>query len=286
MKHKFEKMEKRDTKYNIFRLYIKFFILNIISLFSPKSSLLQDKKAEIKYELNTIPVIKVFKKSKKKNYKDLFYYLSPMPSISFLDKYYKYTYLNFRKAYISSKITAREINQLDYILNSKKNFDFKNKEVLNFGIGEGGFSFLASVLGARVTEIDYKGSDKNYYDGNISSFEDLSNVQDKKFDLIYASHSLEHITDISFILKILKKISHDNTFYYFEVPNGKLELEYLSFPHTYFFFKKFFEKIFFQKKNRDDHFLNIVYRKRDSKIDDKESDDLVIWTNHSLNTDF
>jgi len=218
-----------------------------------------------------------------------------MPSKSFLDKYYRDIFLDYRKAYsssscccniaMSSKITGREMNQLDYILNSKKDFDFKNKKVLNFGGGEGGFSFLSSALGARVTEIEYKGSDKNYYDGSISHFEDLSNVQDKKFDLIYASHSLEHITDISSILKMLKKISHDNTFYYFEVPNGKLDLEDSNYLHTYFFLKEFFEKIFL-KKNRNDHFLNIVYKKRDSKIYDKEPDDLVIWTNHSLNTDF
>ena len=142
------------------------------------------------------------------------------------------------------------------------------------------------MLGARVTEIDHRGSDKNFYAGNITHLQDLSNIQDKKFDLIYASHSLEHITDISFVIKMFKKISHDNTFYYFEVPNGKLELERISFPHTYFFLKEFFEKIFSQEKNRDDHFLNIVYRGEDSKIDDKESNHLVIWTNHSLNTGF
>ena len=56
--------------------------------------------------------------------------------------------------------------------------------------------------------------------------------------------------------------------------------------HTYFYFKEFFEKIFFQKENRSDHFLNIVYKERDGKIVDKESDDLVTFTNHSLNTDF
>ena len=59
-------MEKTDTKYNIFRLYIKLFVLNIISLFFPQSSMLRDRKALIKHELNTIPVIKVFKKLKKK----------------------------------------------------------------------------------------------------------------------------------------------------------------------------------------------------------------------------
>ena len=129
-------------------------------------------------------------------------------------------------------------------------------------------------------------SKKVWLEHNITRFKDLSDVQDKKFDLIYASHTLEHVTDISFVLQMLKKISHDDTFYYFEVPNGKLDLEKNNLFHTHFFFKEFFEKIFFQRKSRSDHFLNIVYRKRGRKIVDKESDDLLAWTNHSLNTDF
>ena len=88
------------------------------------------------------------------------------------------------------------------------------------------------------------------------------------------------------VLQMLKKVSHDNTFYYFEVPNGKLDLEKNNVFHTHFYFKEFFEKIFFQRKNRSDHFLNIEYRESGSKIVDKESDNLVTLTNHSLNTDF
>ena len=85
---------------------------------------------------------------------------------------------------------------------------------------------------------------------------------------------------------MFKKVSHDNTFYYFEVPNGNLDLKNDNVFHTHFFFKEFFEKIFFQSENRSDHFLNIVYKERNGKFVNKESDDLVTLTNHSLNTNF
>tara|TARA_B100001079_G_C16301881_1_gene465851 strand:- start:151 stop:984 length:834 start_codon:yes stop_codon:yes gene_type:complete len=272
--------------YNIFRLNIKLFILSAVSLIFPQSRSLQVGKSTIKTLLMHAFMSKKYTKSKKINYKDLFYYRSPMPSQSFFEKQYKEEYSYYKIRGSPQIVKGREINQLDCILNSKKNFDFKTKEILNFGAGGGGFSILTSLLGAHVTEIDVTNFGTKCFDRNITRFNDLSDVQDKKFDLIYASHILEHVTDISSVLQMLKKISHDNTFYYFEVPNGKLDLEKDNVFHTYYFFKEFFEKIFFQRKNRSDHFLNIVYRERDSKIVDKESDDLVTWTNHSLNTDF
>ena len=272
--------------YNIFRLNIKLFILSAASLIFPQSRSLQVAKAKIKNLLMHVFMSKKYIKSKKINYKNLFYHRSPMPSQSFFEKHYEEAYSYLKIMDLPQNVKGREINQLDYILNSKKNFDFKTKEILNFGAGNGGFSILTSLLGAHVTEIDVTNHRTKCFDRNITRFNDLSDVQDKKFDLIYASHTLEHVTDISSVLQMLKKISHDNTFYYFEVPNGKLDLEKDNVFHTYYFFKEFFEKIFFQRKNRSDHFLNIVYRESDSKIVDKESDDLVTLTNHSLNTDF
>jgi len=272
--------------YNIFRLNIKLFILGAASLIFPQSRSIQRGKAAIKFLLMHVTMSKKYEKSKKINYKNLFYHRSPMPSQSFLEKYYKEGNSYFKIRDVPQNVSSREINQLDHILNSKKNFDFKNKEILNFGAGHGGFSILTSFLGAHVTEIDVTNYGAKVFDRNITSFYDLSEVQDKKFDLIYASHTLEHVTDISSVLQMLKKVSHDNTFYYFEVPNGKLDLEKDNVFHTHFYFKEFFEKIFFQIKNRSDHFLNIEYRESGSKIVDKESDNLVTLTNHSLNTDF
>lgn len=272
--------------YNILRLNIKLFILNLISLILSKSRMINVATAEIKNLLMHVSMQKKYKKTKKTNYKNLFYYRSPMPSQSFFEKYYKKAYLYAKIRGVNQIVSTREINQLDFILNSKKNFNFKNKKILNFGAGHGGFSILASFLGANITEIDTTNYELKYFNKNIIRFSDFSNVQDKEFDLIYASHTLEHVTDISFVLKMFKKLSHNNTFYFFEVPNGKLDLNSGNVFHNYFFFKKFFEKIFFQSQNRSDHFVNILHKKRDGKFVEEDADDLVVFTNHTLNSDF
>ena len=272
--------------YNIFRLNIKLLIISAVSLVLPHSRMIQVSKAGIKNLLMHASMQKKYKKSKKVNYKNLYYHRSPMPSQSFFEKYYKEAYSYYKIRDVPQNVSAREINQLDHILNSEKNFNFKNKKILNFGAGHGGFSILTSFLGAHVTEIDTTEYGDKCFNRNIIRFSDFSNVQDKKFDLIYASHTLEHVTDIPFVLKMFKKVSHDNTFYYFEVPNGKVDMKNNNVFHTHFFFKEFFEKIFFQNENRSDHFLNIIYKERNGIFVDKESDDLVTWTNHSLNKDF
>ena len=272
--------------YNIFRLNIKLLIISAVSLVLPHSRMIQVSKAGIKNLLMHASMQKKYKKSKKVNYKNLYYHRSPMPSQSFFEKYYKEAYSYYKIRDVPQNVSAREINQLDHILNSEKNFNFKNKKILNFGAGHGGFSILTSFLGPHVTEIDTTEYGDKCFNRNIIRFSDFSNVQDKKFDLIYASHTLEHVTDIPFVLKMFKKVSHDNTFYYFEVPNGKVDMKNNNVFHTHFFFKEFFEKIFFQNENRSDHFLNIIYKERNGIFVDKESDDLVTWTNHSLNKDF
>lgn len=279
---------RKDLMKNIYR----FFYLNIIllvfrtiSLIFTKKKIIQVAIAEAKHSLMLLSMRKQYKKSKKINYKNLYYHRSPMPDKHFFDKYYKEALSNFKIRGIPQNIQSREINQLDYILNSKKNFNFKNKKILNFGAGHGGFSILTSFLGAYIVEIDFVDHGTRRLNHNIERFSDFSNTQDK-FDLIYASHTLEHLTDILSVLKIFKKLSHDNTSYLFEVPNGKLDLKNDNVFHTYFFYKEFFEKIFFQNKKQNHHFFNIAYTQSDGYIAEKESTNLVIWTNHSLNTDF
>lgn len=272
--------------YKFFRLNIILLILRAVSLLFPKTRIIQVAIAEVKHVLMQVSMKKQYKKSEKINYKNLYYHRSPMPNKYFFDKYYKEALTNFKIRGVPQNIQSREINQLDYILNSKKNFNFENKKILNFGAGHGGFSILTSFLGAHITEIDSTDHGTRRLNHNINRFSDFSNIQDKKFDLIYASHTLEHVTDISSVLQMFKKASHDNTFYLFEVPNGKLDLKNDNVFHTYFFCKEFFEKIFFQNKKRNDHFLNIAYTQDDGDFVEKETTNLVIWTNHSLNTDF
>ncbi len=137
--------------YNTFRLNTKLLILNITSLILPKSRMIQVAKAGIKNLLMHASMQKEYKKTKKVNYKNLYYHRSPMPNKSFFDKYYKRAYSYFKLRDVPQNISTREIIQLEYILKSQKNINFKNMKILNFGAGHGGFSILTSFLGAHVT---------------------------------------------------------------------------------------------------------------------------------------
>ena len=71
----------------------------------------------------------------------------------------------------------------------------------------------------------------------------LDNLNNK-FDLIYGSHSLEHVQDLFFVLKKFDKISHPDTIFFFEVPNHFYDNKKIHPPHTYYFTRKFFFNAF------------------------------------------
>ena len=59
-----------------------------------------------------------------------------------------------------------------------------------------------------------------------------------KFDLIYSSHSIEHVSDINKTLKSIKDSLKDNGYVFLETPNISSEevfLHLIHTPHTYMF---------------------------------------------------
>ena len=66
---------------------------------------------------------------------------------------------------------------------------------------------------------------------------------DKKFDIIIATHCLEHLTNLK-IFNFFKKISHNKTFLFIEVPNNIFNKTFFDrpydSPHLLFFSKKTF----------------------------------------------
>ena len=83
------------------------------------------------------------------------------------------------------------------------------------------------------------------------------------------------------LLKQFKECSHENTFYFFEVPNGFNQERVLP-PHTYYYTKSFFEKIFSNKKEKK----YISYINKYGKIFNTEVDDsdsvIITITNNQL----
>ena len=78
--------------------------------------------------------------------------------------------------------------------------------------------------------------------------DDFNNVEDNSIDLIYASHSLEHVSDIDTVINQFKKVASPNCKVFFEVPNADYlecgsQNNRVDEPHTYYFSYKYFEKI-------------------------------------------
>lgn len=229
----------------------------IINYLVKNQTKLRDKLALLLFKLNLIPkefegrVKSIYLKQKynkkffKKNlvYNNLgFYHLEPMPSSDFLTKYYSETYWQSRtdKNY---PIRLRDLEHYKILKKKFPNFNNHSKKILNFGAGHGGISFFLHAANHDICNLD-PGGIKEHFSERWKTYNDLSEL-DIEFDLIYGSHSIEHVQDIKKTLKQFKRLSHKNTIFFFEVPNcpknKKISIEP---PHTYYFNEDFFKNSF------------------------------------------
>lgn len=175
-------------------------------------------------------------------HEDGYWLVTPMPTKEELDQYYATTYWQSR----GGKRCLVSQRDLNHFLEIKKLYPEKTfSRVLNLGAGHGGISILFYMTGAKVTNIEPSGLDLGL------DWECLSNFEEAKgsYDLIYGSHSLEHLIDIKAFFDHAEKIMSPSGIFYFEVPNchqdnsksypgGKLQI-----PHTYYFTRDFFQKL-------------------------------------------
>lgn len=180
---------------------------------------------------------RIFYKSKLEYNKTGFYYLNPMPSSDFLNEYYEKTYWQTRTD-INFPVRLRDIEHYNKIINNYKSFNLSSKKILNFGSGHGGVSYLFHAANHQIYNYDFGSTKKNLFKDRWNNIQTLENI-DFKFDLIYGSHSLEHVQDIKQALENFKKFSKTETIYFFEVPNGYNQ-KVIQPPHTYYFTRQFF----------------------------------------------
>lgn len=106
----------------------------------------------------------------------------------------------------------RRIKQLEKYL--------KNKKVLDFGAGSGGFVTLAKKYAKLSIGYEIDESLQDYYSKNgIDVRKDLKNI-DEKFDIITLFHVLEHLNEPENHLKTLINMLKDNGKLVIEVPNS------------------------------------------------------------------
>jgi len=191
---------------------------------------------------------RVFKNRHLKDSKKGYLYVDPMPSEDELTTYYTNVYWGSRTG---KNHGARLRDLVHYNLLTNYIPDFfksKNKLVINFGAGHGGISHLFWINGFKVVNIEPSGLPKSY----CSRWKSLSNfdeIEDGTVDLIYGSHSLEHVQNIDKFKKEMRRILSPNAFLFWEVPNAKNPLDgamnnRIDIPHTYYFSTEFFDSWF------------------------------------------
>ncbi len=208
-----------------------------------------------------------------KKSKNNYYYLDPMPSSEELREYYENVYWDWviQDGEIN-EICPRDLDHYKLLKKEVPELFVSGKKILNFGAGLGGISHLFWKDGFSVTNIEPSGINVSYNERWITLNEINEIKQDSEFDLIYGSHSLEHITNIdSFYLKI-KTLLKPKGLLFWEVPNCSNPLNggsngRIYAPHTYYFTKDFFNSInnFKLIKNEVCFDANFKGTKEDSK---------------------
>ena len=98
--------------------------------------------------------------------------------------------------------------------------EIKDKKVLDFGCGNGGFLTRAKKVAQKAVGIELQKSLENFHQQNcLEIFDDVDKVEEK-FDFITLFHVLEHLKDpIELLKKIGTKLTDDGQII-IEVPNA------------------------------------------------------------------
>ena len=192
---------------------------------------------------------KVFSNRTLKYSDDGYFFIDPMPSIDELNNYYSSFYWEPTKK--AKKIYGA--NTRDFLhYNLLKEYALqelvKGKVFLNFGAGHGGISHLCWLDGMQVINVEPSLLPK-FYEDRWDTYADISEVPDCSIDLIYGSHSLEHVQDIEKSKREFKRVLKPNGLLFWEVPNAENEHAgsqhgRIDIPHTYYFKTDFFNKWF------------------------------------------
>ena len=120
----------------------------------------------------------------------------------------------------------------------------------SFGAGHGGLSHLMWSNNMNVINIEPSGL-PNFYNNRWKTLHNIDQVETNSIDILYGSHSLEHVQNIENFKKEVKRILKSDGYLFWEVPNaehteGDKEYPDIVIPHTYYFKKSFF-KLWFSK---------------------------------------
>lgn len=197
------------------------------------------------YKANRIAK-RIFSKSSLVQSENGYFFLDPMPTEKDLEKYYTHVYWNSREPK-DKGANLRDFAHFLILKNYVPRF-FNDKTLLNFGSGHGGLSHLAWNNGLNVINVDPSPL-PDYYNKRWTTYSSINEVPDNSIDILYGSHSLEHVQDLSKFLAEAKRVLKVENLVFFEVPNANCESNgamrgKIDIPHTYYFTTQFFENCF------------------------------------------
>jgi len=200
-----------------------------------------------------------------------FWQIDPLPAKDELTRYYSEIYWFNNSSYREILVTKRDLNHYLFLKNQLgKNFS-QIKNFLNFGAGHGGISYLLSIGGTNVINIEpsdiYSPNVNNFHTfANLNALDQAKIVNNKKFNFVYSSHVLEHLNNpLDFFVEIFGIMNNDGLLF-IEVPNcrrivednytnggcnGKKDGSHLIY-FTKDFFERFTDKVFFIGGTYDD----------------------------------
>lgn len=190
----------------------------------------------------------IFRRAKLRQVKDLYWTITPMPTLNELTKFYKNVYWQKFRSNSIPIVKERDIYHFN-LINSKVKIESLGK-IINFGSGPGGgISHLFFAHGKTVIDVEPGPYKKFYNDKRYNHYKKLSEIpKNIKIDLLYGSHSLEHVAELSEIEEFIRNQLSLGGYVFWEVPNG---LHYNSGPvqnkiippHTYYFTRKYFDHV-------------------------------------------
>lgn len=133
--------------------------------------------------------------------------------------------------YEDSNMHQKNFNIHEYLIESSsddiRRFNYleekmKNKTVLDFGCGAGGFLSRASTVAKECEGIELDAFVRTFVkESGIACYKSLQEIAGKKYDIITMFHVLEHIADPKSLLLEIKKYLKPNGILIIEVPNSE-----------------------------------------------------------------
>lgn len=174
---------------------------------------------------------------------DGYWRLHPMPDSAQLEEYYSTSYWSsFRGTATPPLLSMRDIEHYEVL--TCGNWMPIGGQFVNFGAGHGGVSFLALARDMQVINVDPFAA-PHLEAAGATLVSELP--RDGRADLIYASHSLEHVSDVDSVMANFATSLKKNGIIFLEVPDlskcwPESEPSFEE-PHTYYFSRYFFETV-------------------------------------------